>query len=277
MAQLSDAAFAPWLTRWRLVADGEAFVTPHSESRLLPVLRDGAPAMLKIASAPEEVAGGALMEWWAGDGAARVLAREGGALLLERAAGTRSLADMARSGQDDAASRILCGALARLHAPRATPPPASLVPLERWFRALTPAAANRGGVLAQSLAASRALLAEPREAAVLHGDLHHANVLDGGARGWLAIDPKGLIGERGFDHANILCNPDAKTALAPGRLAAQAAVISEAADLEPRRLLAWILAYAGLSAAWTIGEGRFDPAPALAIAALAAAELDWPP
>ncbi|MGL1446712.1 aminoglycoside phosphotransferase family protein, partial [Vibrio parahaemolyticus] len=49
------------------------------------------------------------MEWWDGEGAARVLARDATALLLERATGTASLADMARSGQDDEACRILCG------------------------------------------------------------------------------------------------------------------------------------------------------------------------
>jgi streptomycin 6-kinase len=45
-------------------------------------------------------------------------------------------------------------------------------------------------------------LTAPREEGVLHGDLHHDNVLDFGRRGWLAIDPHGLFGERGFDYAN---------------------------------------------------------------------------
>jgi Aminoglycoside/hydroxyurea antibiotic resistance kinase len=40
------------LRRWRLVQDGEVIVTPSS--RLLPVRRDGEPAMLKIAQEPEE-------------------------------------------------------------------------------------------------------------------------------------------------------------------------------------------------------------------------------
>jgi streptomycin 6-kinase len=90
---------------------------------------------------------------------------------------------------------------------------------------------------------------------VLHGDVHHGNVLDFGARGWLAIDPKGLIGERGFDFANIFCNPDVEIATAPGRLARQVAVVSEAARIERPRLLQWILAYAGLSAAWHLDAG----------------------
>ena len=43
---------------------------------------------------------------------------------------------------------------------------------------------------------------------MLHGDLHHANVLDLGSSSWLAIDPKGLKGEQGFDYANIFTSPD---------------------------------------------------------------------
>jgi streptomycin 6-kinase len=55
---------------------------------------------------------------------------------------------------------------------------------------------------------ARSLLAEPRAVGVLHGGLHHEDVLDFGARGWLAIDPKRLVGKRGFDFANLLINPE---------------------------------------------------------------------
>jgi streptomycin 6-kinase len=104
------------LRRWRLVLDGEVIVTPSS--RLVPVRRDGEPAMLKIAHEPEERFGAGLMIWWDGDGAARVLAHDDDALLMERAVDGETLAAMARGGRDDAASRILCGVAARLHAPR---------------------------------------------------------------------------------------------------------------------------------------------------------------
>jgi streptomycin 6-kinase len=107
---------------------------------------------------------------------------------------------------------------------------------------------------------------------VVHGDLHHGNVLDFGPRGWLAIDPKGLIGDRSYDYPHIIMNPDVETATAPGRLARRVQVISEVARVEPRRLLTWTLAYAGLSAAWTLGDGA-DPWRALAIGEIAAAEL----
>ena len=63
-----DDLAAPWIERWSLVPDGASFTTKFG-SHLQPVLKDGMPAMLKIASGEEESAGGALMEWWAGDGA----------------------------------------------------------------------------------------------------------------------------------------------------------------------------------------------------------------
>jgi streptomycin 6-kinase len=267
---LAEAEFEPWLSRWRLTADGAGFSS--LAGKLLPVHHDGAPAILKLSHSREEIAGGALMAWWNGDGAARVLAREGEALLLERATGARSLAAMARGGEDDEACRILCAAGARLHAARKTPPPPSLVPLERWFRQLWPTAQAQGGLYAKSAAAARALLDAPQDIGVLHGDLHHGNVLDFGARGWLAIDPKGLIGERGYDFPHIICNPDVETATAPGALARRVRVICEAAGMEPRRLLTWIVAYCGLSASWTLSDGD-DPWRALAIGEIAAAEL----
>ncbi|WP_437518291.1 aminoglycoside phosphotransferase family protein [Sorangium sp. So ce1099] len=267
--------FDTYLHRWNLIPDGEPIIT--WSGRLLPVRRAGEPAMLKLALHEEERFGGLLMEWWDGDGAARVLAREGEAILLERAQGTRSLAEMSRNGEDDEACRIMCAVAARLHAPRARPLP-ELVPLTRWFRDLEPAAAAHGGILVRCLEAVRALLAAPREVVVLHGDLHHDNVLDFGGRGWLAIDPKRLVGERSFDFANLFTNPDLAdpsrpVATEPGRFARRLEIVAEAAGLERTRLLRWVLAWTGLSAAWFLKDGD-SPAIDLRVAALAAAELD---
>lgn len=253
------------LARWDLVPDGELIETPSS--LLLPVRHNGVPAMLKIAREKEERRGGAVMAWWNGDGAVKVLARHGEALLLDRATGSRSLAAMVAAGQDDEASRILCEVTMRLHAPRPGPPP-ELVPLTRWFEALAPAARTHGGLLVEADRAAQALLAEPRDVVVLHGDIHHGNVLDGGARGWLAIDPKGLSGERTFDFVNILRNPDAATALTPGRFERQVEVLAAAASVERRRLVDWTLAFAGLSAAWHLADGT-SPDLDLAVARLA--------
>jgi streptomycin 6-kinase len=266
------AGFEAPISRWSLVPDGAPIVT--AAARLLPVRRHGRPAMLKIATVEEERRGAGLMAWWGGRGAAQVLAHEGDALLLERAEGARSLAAMARAGEDDAAMRILSDVAAALHAPRPGTPPV-LVPLPVRFRALAPAAAAQGGILARAAATAEGLLAAPREIAVLHGDLHHFNALDFGARGWLAIDPKGLLGERGFDYANLFCNPDLggrvpAVATRPERFARRLEVVAARAGLERTRLVAWILAWAGLSAAWSIGDGG-DPSISLRVAQLAAA------
>jgi streptomycin 6-kinase len=227
--------------------------------------------MLKIALLDEERIGGLLMQWWSGSGAARVMERDENAILMERAVSDASLADVARQRDDDA-SRIICTVLAQLHAPRGQAPTA-LVPLKEWFEPLRTAAKARGGMFGMSASVASDLLSSQRDIVVLHGDMHHGNVLDFGPRGWLAIDPKGIVGERYFDYANIFCNPDAETATTPGRLSRQARVIAEAARLEHDRLLAWIVAWAGLSAAFNLDDG-LPPNAALTMVELAAAELD---
>ncbi|AWN22198.1 3'-kinase [Deinococcus irradiatisoli] len=265
--------FTPYLIRWELSPDGPAIHTHSSD--LLPVQYQGQPAMLKVPRSDEERHGGAPMAWWDGDGAAHTYQRDTstGVLLLERAQGPRDLTRLVHAGSDDHASQILCAVAARLHTPRRTPPP-PLVSLDRWFQALTTACPPGGDILHHAASSAQALLATPREVTVLHGDLHHQNILDGEARGWLAIDPKGLLGERCFDFANIFYNPDLDLARQPGRLEHQVDVVSRAANLDPVRLLRWIVAYGGLSATWWIQEGREEDArPVLDVVRIAHAAL----
>ena len=89
---------------------------------------------------------------------------------------------------------------------------------------------------------------------MLHGDVHHNNILDFGPRGWLAIDPKRVTGERTYDYANLICNPDLPSATDPARFTRQVALVAAQAGLERRRLLQWVLAFAGLSAAWFLED-----------------------
>jgi streptomycin 6-kinase len=258
MSDLSELPreIEPHLRDWALIPDGPLITT--RSSWVLPVLHQSGPAMLKVARIPDEHAGYQLMSWWSGQGAAKIVAASNGALLMERALGQHSLAHMARSGQDDEACRILCQTAAKLHASRSDPSP-GLHRLDNWFQplfdlspsnpALTPAAEQ-----------ARALLADQRDIRPLHGDLHHDNVLDFGSRGWLAIDPHGLVGERTFDFANIFTNPDLadptrQVATLPGRLEARLGIVTEETGFEANRVLAWIVAWTGLSAAWFIGDG----------------------
>lgn len=146
-------------------------------------------------------------------------------------------------------------AIAALHR-QVDRPPFDLIPLTRWFEDLAFAAAQYGGIMTVCAATTPELLETPREIVVVHGDVHHENILDFGSRGWLAIDPKRLIEESGFDYANLFCNPDAETASAAGRLTRQVGVVAEAAGLERKRLLQWIFAWEGLSTAWWLQDGE---------------------
>ncbi len=254
------AVFDVLLAQWRLWPDGEPIHTRGSE--LLPVLTaSGLPAMLKRARSPEELDGAELLVWWDGDGAARVLAQDGDTVLLERATHPGSLLGMAMSGPDgdDTASLILCGVLAQLHEPRLAPAP-PLRPLAGWFDALHEQARQHGGILRECASIADDLLAVPRDVLPLHGDCHHGNVLDFGEQGWLAIDPKDRVGERGFDHAQILVNPDLPFAADPERFARQLRIVAQAGQLDRERLAQWALARAGLSAAWFLQDGDDDRA-----------------
>jgi streptomycin 6-kinase len=258
---LSD--FQPWIERWGLEPDGEAFLTPYAASRLLPVRRGGLRAMLKLAASEDEQRGSAIMAWWAGRGAAPVLAHADNALLMVRAQGGGTLDE----APDAIAIPILCAAVRALHAERADPPPTP--PLGRLFRCLLEGTAPR---LDGARDMARDLLSSQEDVVVLHGDVHHFNVLDFGAAGWLAIDPWGFRGERAYDYANILRNPSLERVTEPGRFDQGRALIAEAAGLDPDRLLRWIYAHAALAAAWDLADGH-DPARSYAVLELAEARL----
>ncbi|MCX5494229.1 3'-kinase [Kaistia dalseonensis] len=245
--------FSPYLTRWRLTADGAPIET--ATSHLLPVLHAGNPAMLKLLKpSSDEGPGIAALGWFGGAGAVRLIAAKDDAVLMERAIGTRSLTEMAISGDDQGAIRIIAAVAMQLHAPRATPPPA-LPDLTRRFRALFETGASHP-VLPRCAAMARRLLAAPRSVGVLHGDLHHQNVLDS-PRGWVAIDPKGVSGERAYDVANLFLNPvDVdRLVLDPARALRLANTVSDALGIERPRILGFAFAHAGLSAAWCIEDG----------------------
>ncbi len=228
--------------------------------------------MLKVTDNPVEQAGARLMMHWAGDGAAKVFALYEDALVLERASGSQSLAQMSAQGLDDEATQLICEVAIRLHAHRGAET-LSLISLARWFRPLLRATGQQNNLIHKSAEVACELLASERETVVLHGDLHHDNVLDFGATGWRAIDPKGLCGERGYDYALLFCAPMRNQSLAAGLFDRRLDIVTAASGIDRIRLCQWILAGAGLSAIWKQRCGVPADA-ALEIGALAASTLE---
>lgn len=175
---------------------------------------------------------------------------------MERATGSRHLLHMAREGEDDAATSCICHTIEQLHSKRSSAPPEELLTLTDFFRSLALMAQQEGGLMAECATVAAELLHEQREPVVLHGDAHHGNILDFDRRGWLAIDPKRVTGERYYDYVSVLCNPDLETCTDPGRFARQLAVVINVTGLERRRLLKWVMAHAALSAAWFLEDGE---------------------
>jgi streptomycin 6-kinase len=257
------------MAEWALADDGEVFIVGNS--LLQPVMSEGRQAMLKVPLNNEERRGFRLLEYWNGKAAVNVYRYNSDALLMERVRGERSLKRLVLSGKEDEANGIICEVVEQLHA-NECPFLSDLVPLRVWFRSLYPAAAREGGFFARGLAVAQELLVAPGDPVALHGDIHYDNILDGGTRGWLVIDPKGLAGERGFDYANIFCNPDLTVAGSPGRLSKQVRLVAVFAGIEVRRLLCWIIAWAALSASWMLEDG-VDPVLPLTVGELAEREL----
>lgn len=247
-----------YLKRWQLSINGETINTPSSQ--IVPVIQtNGDEAILKLASCEEEKIGHLVMCWWEGEGAAKVLAHHDTALLMEKARDQQSLLTMALNNQADQATAIMCNAIKQLHTPRLKQPPTELISLQQHFLSLTKIAQTSPNIFAFCKKTADELLATEQDVVVLHGDIHHRNILDF-ERGWLAIDPKRVIGEKGFDYAHLLCNPDLSIANNPVYFAQQLNNIIDLSGIERTRIIKWIIAFAGLSAAWFIEDNQIPEA-----------------
>ncbi|HEV2473881.1 MAG TPA: aminoglycoside phosphotransferase family protein, partial [Chthonomonadales bacterium] len=118
------------------------------------------------------------------------------------------------------------------------------------------------------------LSATMSEPVLLHGDLHHFNILSAQRSPWLAIDPKGLIGERAYETGSLLRNPypELLDYPEPGRvLARRIDQLSEELGFDRARIRNWAVAQAVLSAWWGIEDFGATPMEMMAISELLAA------
>lgn len=240
-------------------------------SHLYTVTFEGEIVVLKLLTdyGWEEQRGAAALACFGGHGAVRLFLADEKAQLLEYAGGDE-LVTLVEQGDDAEATRVIADVLKQIHRAGQPTPCDGVFPLDQWFRELFKKAEadERAGIESiyrRGARVARELLADPRDVRVLHGDIHHRNIRQS-ARGWLAFDPKGLMGERTYDCCNTLCNPFLGTPRHDDRvhnekrLLTNAAILSQALGIELPRLLAFAFAYACLSASWSLSIDDDDVA-----------------
>lgn len=256
-----------YLNQWQL-ADPQP-LAKTATSTVYTVTYHGERVVLKLLTpigVDDEQSGAVALDYWQGSGAVKLLRHGHNAHLLEYADGD-NLTSLVERGGDEQAAEIIGTVLNQLHAVQ-SPIPDGLWTLERRFRSLFERAEQfPDTIFARAAVVARRLLDDPRDVRVLHGDMHHYNVRQS-ARGWLAYDPKGVLGERAFDAANTLCNPDGVPDLlrCEARLLRNAEILARVMGVDLRRLLGFIFAYACLSAAWTLEDPNADASLALTVA-----------
>ena len=264
--------------RWS-ISLGQPFLLSYNF--VAPGLRsDGTPVVLKTGVPnPELLSEMAALRIYGGQGAARLLEEDAdlGAMLLEHILPGQMLSHL----EDDAgATRIIASVMRRLWRPL-SPEQASLFPdLTRWLRALfrlelhsesrfsNPESPSEGtfatrdgalftSLLEQARVMATGLLSSQGEIVLLHGDLHHDNILSAGREPWLAVDPKGVAGEREFEVGPMMYNPWQRVLDDPDLksvLSRRLDILVEELGLDRQRLLAWSFVEAALSMAWSLED-----------------------
>ena len=251
-----------YLSAW--VLSNPRLLTQTITSHVYTVTHGAETCVLKLLypSETEEQRGALSLRHFDGRGAVHLRHYDDGAQLMEYAAGDH-LVTLVERGEDERATRIIAQVIAQLHSVPQDAPHDGLIPLDRWFGPLFAKAAadEQAGIesiYVRGAALSERLLADQRDRRVLHGDIHHYNIRRS-VRGWLAFDPKGLVGERTYDCANALCNPGMPALVHnERRLLTNAAILADVLTLDVWRVLAFTYAYACLNASRWLELGGSD-------------------
>lgn len=89
---------------------------------------------------------------------------------------------------------------------------------------------------------------------LLHGDLHHFNILSAVREPWLAIDPKGVIGEPEYEVGAFLRNHLVSQTQPERLLTRRADQFADELGFDRGRILGWGLAQAVLAAWWSFED-----------------------
>ncbi|MDF1795096.1 MAG: aminoglycoside phosphotransferase family protein [Coxiellaceae bacterium] len=192
---------------------------------------------------------------------------EQGWLLLEQCNPGDTLKTLYIEGNDDQACEVMAHVMQRLWQP--ADDNHSFPHIKEWLDQLKPHPSIDKRLIDKAIGISNELLQDQHDEVVLHGDLHHDNILRCERQQWLAIDPKGVIGEPAYEVGAFLRNPLPQIfeQNKPHQLIQRRIdVISELTGLDPQRIQYWHFVQILLSTCWGLDGGYGDWQPLLALA-----------
>lgn len=263
--------------RWGLLV-GDPFLQLSYNLVLQVEDREGQRLALKLGVPTDELQSeAAALAAYGGQGAVRLVASDAslGAMVLERIEPGESLHTCTNP-----AMAIERYGQVHLGLRRADPNDARIPVAAQWgtgFARLRQHFAGQSGPLPADLVDAaestfQALVQSTVAPELLHGDLHHGNILRAGNH-WTAIDPKGLIGDPAYDTISFFLNlPDEQTATT-ARLQEAVRAVCSVLSYDPVRVQAWGFAHCMLSAWWSLEDHGHGFEPALELARRFAAAL----
>ena len=163
-----------------------------------------------------------------------------------------------KRGEDDAATRILAQVIGQLAHHK---PPAVCPTVADWGRGFDRYLESADQQIPRELVHEarnlyQDLTTSQRTTMLLHGDLQHYNVLFDNNRGWVAIDPKGVVGELEYEVGALLRNPVElpKLYTNPVIFKRRVEILSEILGLNKSRVVNWSFAQSILSTIWDIED-----------------------
>ncbi|MBM3610826.1 MAG: streptomycin phosphotransferase [Alphaproteobacteria bacterium] len=231
-------------------------VTNLTYTYMLSGFQGDNPIILKLGLDNEALAREAFaLKCFSGCGAVKVLAEDNGMLLLERAVPGTSLKCYFPDREQESIE-IACRVVKKLH--QANIPSVHNFPhIKNWLTALDKDWSITDEHLQKARKLRDQLLQTSETDVLLHGDLHHDNILQNGD-GWLVIDPKGVIGEPAYEVAAFIRNPIPELlnhADAPNIIQGRVTQFAEALELPSQRILDWCFVQAVLSWVWALEDG----------------------
>lgn len=245
--------------RWSLTMEAPFSL---SYNYVAPAKRvDGSAVVLKVGYPNRELRNEIdALRLYNGDGIVQLLDcdPENGVLLLERLHPGDMLSTLV---DDEAATAIAAAVMHKLWRP--APLDHTFPTVAEWANGLQRHRARFGGgvgplpkkLFEQGETLFAALLGAGEAPRLLHGDLHHFNILRAQRQPWLAIDPKGLVGDPAYEVGAFLYNPDLSNRPNLDHLLRRRVdQLAELLAFDWERVRGWGIAQAVLSACWSIED-----------------------